>query len=108
MTQKLERSTTLNFQLLSKNVLTADEMEQYELAQLAGVVLDPSVFKIIIDLLKMNVSPTAVLQMLKSMCIGSRKKVPHSDDLAPQQRHKQPSRGRITSGSGSKRTEFKR
>ncbi|KAK3599070.1 hypothetical protein CHS0354_024396 [Potamilus streckersoni] len=108
MTQKLERSATLNFQLLSKNVLTADEMEQYELAQLAGVVMDPSVFKIIIDLLKMNVSPTAVLQMLKSMCVGSRKKVLQSEDLALQQRHKQPSRGRIASGSGSKRTESRR
>ena len=35
----------LKFTLLSKNVLTPDECELYELSQLAGVTLDPQVFK---------------------------------------------------------------
>jgi hypothetical protein len=36
---------TLKYTLLSKNVLTLDEAELYELSQLAGVTLDPNVFK---------------------------------------------------------------
>lgn len=35
----------LQFTLMSKNVLSLEEQELYELSQLAGVVLDPSVFK---------------------------------------------------------------
>lgn len=35
----------MKFALLSKNVLSAEEAELYELAQLAGITLDPSVFK---------------------------------------------------------------
>lgn len=55
-----------------KKVLSAEEAELYELAQAAGIVLDQDVFKIIVDLLKMNVAPLAVFQMLKSMCAGHR------------------------------------
>ncbi|XP_075691811.1 mitotic-spindle organizing protein 2B [Rhinoderma darwinii] len=55
-----------------KKVLTAEEAELYELAQAAGIVMDQEVFKIIVDLLKMNVAPLAVFQMLKSMCAGHR------------------------------------
>ncbi|XP_042193570.1 mitotic-spindle organizing protein 2 isoform X2 [Callorhinchus milii] len=53
-----------------KKVLTAEEMELYELTQAAGIVMDQEVFKIIVDLLKMNVAPLAVFQMLKAMCAG--------------------------------------
>lgn len=55
-----------------KKVLSAEEAELYELAQAAGIVIDQDVFKIIADLLKMNVAPLAVFQMLKSMCAGHR------------------------------------
>lgn len=55
-----------------KKVLNAEEAELYELAQAAGIVMDQEVFKIIVDLLKMNVAPLAVFQMLKSMCAGHR------------------------------------
>uniref|UniRef100_A0A2K6P1Z1 Mitotic spindle organizing protein 2B n=1 Tax=Rhinopithecus roxellana TaxID=61622 RepID=A0A2K6P1Z1_RHIRO len=48
------------------------EMELYELAQAAGGAIDPDVFKILVDLLKLNVAPLAVFQMLKSMCAGQR------------------------------------
>ncbi|XP_069470169.1 mitotic-spindle organizing protein 2B-like isoform X2 [Ambystoma mexicanum] len=55
-----------------KKVLNAEESELYELAQAAGVGLDPELFRILLDLLKMNVAPLAVFQMLKSMCAGHR------------------------------------
>ncbi|XP_040201112.1 mitotic-spindle organizing protein 2B-like isoform X1 [Rana temporaria] len=55
-----------------KKVLSAEEAELYELAQAAGIVMDQEVFKILVDLLKMNVAPLAVFQMLKSMCAGHR------------------------------------
>ncbi|XP_069789519.1 mitotic-spindle organizing protein 2 isoform X2 [Narcine bancroftii] len=53
-----------------KKILNAEELELYELTQAAGVVMDQEVFKIIVDLLKMNVAPLAVFQMLKAMCAG--------------------------------------
>ncbi|XP_004481036.1 mitotic-spindle organizing protein 2B isoform X2 [Dasypus novemcinctus] len=58
--------------LRRKKVLNAEEMELYELAQAAGGAIDPDVFKILVDLLKLNVAPLAVFQMLKSMCAGQR------------------------------------
>uniref|UniRef100_A0A673V4A3 Mitotic spindle organizing protein 2B n=2 Tax=Suricata suricatta TaxID=37032 RepID=A0A673V4A3_SURSU len=58
--------------LRRKKVLSAEEMELYELAQAAGGAIDPDVFKILVDLLKLNVAPLAVYQMLKSMCAGQR------------------------------------
>ncbi|KAK7087620.1 mitotic-spindle organizing protein 2B-like [Littorina saxatilis] len=63
-----EKSEVLRFQIRSKDVLAPDESELYELTQLAGVTMDPSVFKIILDLLKVNVDPRAIMQMLKLMC----------------------------------------
>ncbi|XP_049721888.1 mitotic-spindle organizing protein 2B isoform X1 [Elephas maximus indicus] len=58
--------------LRRKKVLSAEEMELYELAQAAGGAIDPDVFKILVDLLKLNVAPLAVFQMLQSMCAGQR------------------------------------
>ncbi|XP_037352711.1 mitotic-spindle organizing protein 2-like isoform X2 [Talpa occidentalis] len=58
--------------LRRKKVLSAEEMELYELAQAAGGAMDPDVFKILVDLLKLNVAPLAVFQMLKSMCASQR------------------------------------
>ncbi|KAM9748469.1 mitotic-spindle organizing protein 2B isoform 1-T1 [Dama dama] len=58
--------------LRRKKVLSAEEMELFELAQAAGGAMDPDVFKILVDLLKLNVAPLAVFQMLKSMCAGQR------------------------------------
>ncbi|XP_071179563.1 mitotic-spindle organizing protein 2B-like [Mytilus edulis] len=115
---------TLKYTLLSKNVLTLDEAELYELSQLAGITLDPNVFKIILDLLKMNVAPTAVLQMLMSM-LGQQRRKPvlsagergkengqgrtiDSDPRYDRNREQRAgSRGRVLSGS-SKRTDFRR
>nr|XP_056701433.1 mitotic-spindle organizing protein 2B-like [Euleptes europaea] len=55
-----------------RKLLTAEEAELFELAQAAGTNIDPEVFKILLDLLRMNVAPTAVFQMLRSMCAGQR------------------------------------
>ncbi|XP_076836254.1 mitotic-spindle organizing protein 2 isoform X2 [Brachyhypopomus gauderio] len=60
------------FSLKKKKVLNAEEMELFELTQAAGIVMDQEVFKIIVDLLKMNVAPLAVFQTLKAMCAGQR------------------------------------
>ncbi|XP_015278059.1 PREDICTED: mitotic-spindle organizing protein 2B-like isoform X2 [Gekko japonicus] len=55
-----------------RKLLTTEEAELFELAQAAGTSIDPEVFKILLDLLRMNVAPTAVFQMLRSMCAGQR------------------------------------
>ncbi|XP_062439479.1 mitotic-spindle organizing protein 2-like isoform X3 [Rhea pennata] len=55
-----------------RKLLSAEEAELFELAQAAGSGLDPEVFKVLLDLLRMNVAPLAVFQMLKSMCAGQR------------------------------------
>ncbi|KAM9123752.1 mitotic-spindle organizing protein 2B-like [Pangshura tecta] len=51
---------------------TAEEAELFELAQAAGIGLDPEVFRLLLDLLRMNVAPLAVFQMLRSLCAGQR------------------------------------
>uniref|UniRef100_A0A5F9DEC8 Mitotic spindle organizing protein 2B n=1 Tax=Oryctolagus cuniculus TaxID=9986 RepID=A0A5F9DEC8_RABIT len=68
----LEAATLQKLALRRKKVLSAEEMELYELAQAAGAAIDPDVFKILVDLLNLNVAPLAVFQMLKSMCAGQR------------------------------------
>ncbi|KAM4709632.1 mitotic-spindle organizing protein 2B isoform 2-T2 [Discoglossus pictus] len=66
-----------------KKVLNAEEAELYELAQAAGIVMDQEVFKVLVDLLKMNVAPLAVFQMLKSMCAGHRLTDPGIAEAGP-------------------------
>ncbi|NXH78227.1 MZT2A protein, partial [Hydrobates tethys] len=56
--------------LRRKQLLSAEEAELFELAQAAGSGLDPEVFRVLLDLLRMNVAPLAVFQVLKSMCAG--------------------------------------
>ncbi|KAM6058953.1 mitotic-spindle organizing protein 2-like isoform 4-T8 [Chlamydotis macqueenii] len=58
--------------LRRKQLLSAEEAELFELAQAAGSGLDPEVFRVLLDLLRMNVAPLAVFQVLKSMCVGQR------------------------------------
>ncbi|XP_067404735.1 mitotic-spindle organizing protein 2B-like isoform X3 [Emydura macquarii macquarii] len=68
---------------------TAEEAELFELAQAAGISLDPEVFRIVLDLLRMNVAPLAVFQTLKSMCAGQRlapSGTPESGPPAPESR----------------------
>ncbi|XP_037835566.1 mitotic-spindle organizing protein 2 isoform X2 [Kryptolebias marmoratus] len=60
------------YAIKKKKVLSAEESELFELTQAAGVTVDQEVFKILVDLLKMNVAPQAVFQTLKAMCAGQR------------------------------------
>ncbi|XP_051906170.1 mitotic-spindle organizing protein 2 isoform X2 [Hippocampus zosterae] len=64
------------YAMKKKEILNAEESELYELSQAAGITVDQEVFKIMVDLLKMNVAPQAVFQTLKAMCAGQR--VPES------------------------------
>ncbi|XP_022340471.1 mitotic-spindle organizing protein 2-like [Crassostrea virginica] len=99
----------LQYTLLSKNVLSLEEQELYEVSQLAGVILDPSVFKIIMDLLKMNVAPQAILQVLRSIS-GQRPKKVSSPEVSQRTHQTEAdrrvkSRGRVPSG---RKTEARR
>ncbi|XP_075312546.1 mitotic-spindle organizing protein 2 isoform X2 [Odontesthes bonariensis] len=60
------------YAMKKKKVLNAEETELFELTQAAGITMDQEVFKILVDLLKMNVAPQAVFQTLKAMCAGQR------------------------------------
>ncbi|XP_072163434.1 mitotic-spindle organizing protein 2-like [Diadema setosum] len=51
----------------AKDALNKDEQDLYDLCSLAGVEMSPAVFRIVMSLLKMNVSPIAIVQMLRSM-----------------------------------------
>ncbi|XP_029301131.1 mitotic-spindle organizing protein 2 isoform X3 [Cottoperca gobio] len=65
-------SNVQKYAMKKKKVLSAEETELFELTQAAGITVDQEVFKIIVDLLKMNVAPQAVFQTLKAMCAGQR------------------------------------
>uniref|UniRef100_A0A672KSZ4 Mitotic-spindle organizing protein 2-like n=1 Tax=Sinocyclocheilus grahami TaxID=75366 RepID=A0A672KSZ4_SINGR len=65
------------YSIKKKKVLNAEETELFELTQAAGIVMDQEVFKIILDLLKMNVAPLAVFQTLKTMCAGQKSSASH-------------------------------
>ncbi|KAM9794053.1 mitotic-spindle organizing protein 2 isoform 1-T1 [Syngnathus typhle] len=60
------------YAIKKKEILNPEESELYELSQAAGITVDQEVFKILVDLLKMNVAPQAVFQTLKAMCAGQR------------------------------------
>ncbi|KAM8828346.1 mitotic-spindle organizing protein 2 isoform 3-T3 [Spinachia spinachia] len=68
----LVTSSVQKYAVKKKKVLSAEEAELFELTQAAGITVDQEVFKIIVDLLKMNVAPQAVFQTLKAMCAGQR------------------------------------
>ncbi|XP_062269436.1 mitotic-spindle organizing protein 2 isoform X3 [Platichthys flesus] len=65
-------SNVQKYAIKKKKVLSPEEAELYELTQAAGLTIDQEVFKIIVELLKMNVAPQAVCQTLKAMCAGQR------------------------------------
>ncbi|XP_048811856.1 mitotic-spindle organizing protein 2B-like [Lagopus muta] len=86
-----------------RKVLSAEEAELFELAQAAGSGLDPEVFKVLLDLLRMNVAPLAVFQVLKSMCAGQR--LPAGPESAPPAAPPADSRGRNKSSSAVSGTQ---
>lgn len=78
-----ERQTeVIRAQLVSKAVLSPDETELYTLTQLAGITVDQQVFKIILDLLKLNVPPIKIMQTLKSMCSSGKHSMSDTEEKA--------------------------
>ncbi|XP_066502843.1 mitotic-spindle organizing protein 2 isoform X4 [Hoplias malabaricus] len=90
------------YSMKKKKVLNAEEMELFELTQAAGIVMDQEVFKIIVDLLKMNVAPLAVFQTLKAMCAGQKiSDTSVSDTSTTSHTATAPSETRVRSKSGA-------
>ncbi|XP_065497821.1 mitotic-spindle organizing protein 2B-like isoform X2 [Caloenas nicobarica] len=85
--------------LRRKQLLSAEEAELFELAQAAGSGLDPDVFRVLLDLLRMNVAPLAVFQVLKSMCAGQR--LPPGPEGGPAAALPADTRGRNKTNSAS-------
>ncbi|XP_077995261.1 mitotic-spindle organizing protein 2-like [Glandiceps talaboti] len=56
----------------SKSVLSSEEEDLYELCQLAGISMSPKIYRIVLELIRMNIGPHAILQVLKSMTNNSR------------------------------------
>ncbi|XP_074857415.1 mitotic-spindle organizing protein 2B-like isoform X2 [Carettochelys insculpta] len=83
---------------------TAEEAELFELVQAAGIGLDPEVFRTLLDLLRMNVAPLAVFQMLKSMCAGQRLAPSGAADTGPAALAPE-TRGRNKTNSSVSRTQ---
>ncbi|XP_053933998.1 mitotic-spindle organizing protein 2B [Cuculus canorus] len=91
--------------LRRKQLLSAEEAELFELAQAAGSGLDPEVFRVLLDLLRMNVAPLAVFQVLKSMCAGQRLPPGHEGPPAAAPITTADSRGRNKSTSAVSGTQ---
>ena len=45
--------------------LKVDEVQLYELVRLANLTIDERIFKILLELLKLNIKPEAIVQVLK-------------------------------------------
>jgi mitotic-spindle organizing protein 2A/2B len=45
--------------------LKLDEVQLFELARLSNITIDERMFKIILELLKLNIKPEAIIQVLK-------------------------------------------
>lgn len=59
--------------------LTSEEIDLWELCYYAGVTIDPQVFRILVDLLHMDVHPKAVLDVLKSIAPYSKYAIKEDD-----------------------------
>lgn len=47
--------------------LKMDEIQLYELVRLSNIAIDERMFKIILELLKLNIKPEAIIQVLKAL-----------------------------------------
>lgn len=45
--------------------LKLDEVQLFELVRLSNITIDERMFKIILELLKLNIKPEAIIQVLK-------------------------------------------
>ncbi|XP_061911153.1 mitotic-spindle organizing protein 2-like isoform X5 [Entelurus aequoreus] len=75
-------SNVHQYSMKKKKVLNAEDSELFELSQAAGISVDQEVFKIMVDLLKMNVAPQAVFETLKAMSAGQKFPESSSGDCA--------------------------
>nr|XP_061787878.1 mitotic-spindle organizing protein 2-like isoform X3 [Nerophis lumbriciformis] len=75
-------SNVHQYSMKKKKVLNAEDSELFELSQAAGISVDQEVFKIMVDLLKMNVAPQAVFETLKAMSAGQKLPESSSGDCA--------------------------
>ena len=64
-------SSTSSGLLRRSTNLSPDETDLWELCHYAGVTIDPLIFRVLVDLLNMDVHPKAVMDVLKDI-------VPHS------------------------------
>ncbi|XP_064385590.1 mitotic-spindle organizing protein 2-like [Halichondria panicea] len=82
--------------------IKTNEEELFELVQLSEVPVDKELFKVLLELLKMNIAPVAILQVLKSL------KSPHStvlssEPLKPSRDHSKPPSSKSHPSKSSKK-----
>lgn len=46
--------------------LKLDEVQLFELVRLSNITIDERIFKILLELLKLNIKPEAIIQVLKA------------------------------------------
>ncbi|XP_039270125.1 uncharacterized protein LOC120344869 [Styela clava] len=56
--------------------LNSDELDLWEMFHYAGLTLDPQVFRVILDLIRLDIQPKAILDVLESVCPNSKHFVP--------------------------------
>jgi len=61
------RSTSSLGSNISQNASSLEDVELSEMAKLAGIQLDSRVFKIILDLIRLNVTPDAIVHLLRTI-----------------------------------------
>ncbi|XP_005802509.1 mitotic-spindle organizing protein 2-like isoform X2 [Xiphophorus maculatus] len=101
-------SNVQKYAIKKKKVLSAEESELFQLTQAAGITLDQEVFKIIVDLLKMNVAPQAVFQTLKAMCAGLRVTESSAESSHPASTTAAPAEVKVRNKPGASQSEKSR
>ncbi|KAK8391504.1 hypothetical protein O3P69_017221 [Scylla paramamosain] len=61
------------FRLATKNQLSPEQRQLFDLVLAAGITIHPKIFKVLMDLLALNVPPHAILSLLREV----RDKIPH-------------------------------
>jgi hypothetical protein len=77
-TSKLPSSSSL-LNNLSSSIANSDELnELYELSQKAGFDIEPEIFKVLVDLLKLNVTPASLSRSLQKIIVNNNSKKLHN------------------------------
>lgn len=96
MSRSASNSDVYRVALTRMNPKTVDE-ELLEICKLSGVKMDSEVFKIILDLIKLNVSPTALVQLLRKVAASKG----YGDDSRGTSKGSLGSQSELTPGSQS-------